>query len=252
MTKKKKDQAVVEAEQHEIERRQAIAEYNVNNMGKYWIDPDKTPTDDDIAQAKKDFDDFTDEMNKSNAYVIADAPNAKRVAQFLRDFVQNCFWTQSSWIGVLNFDAMLADFLKDFDDEKPVDLVMEYAPMQFAYLILENYAGTGIEAARHMAEINDEWVAIHDHIYELVQEFNKKVQHSNDLKDRWAMLSQGYYMTIMKADGDDAEAAEDEGEAKTETEPETSTDTGVDETAVYEGESEEIPAESPSKTGGLF
>jgi hypothetical protein len=245
MAKKKKDQAVVEAEQHEIERRQAIAEYNVNNMGKYWIDPDKTPTDDDIAQAKKDFDDFTEEMNKNNAYVIADAPNAKRVAQFLRDFVQNCFWTQSSWIGVLNFDAMLADFLKDFDDEKPVDLVMEYAPMQFAYLILENYAGTGIDAARHMAEINDEWVAIHDHIYELVQEFNKKVQHSNDLKDRWAMLSQGYYMTIMKADGEDAEAAEDE--AKAETEAESS-----DETAVYEGEpedGEEGPKEIPAPEG---
>ena len=56
MVKKKSTKALAnEVEKHEIERRKAIADFNTQNMGKYWIDPDKLPTEDDINLAKEEF-----------------------------------------------------------------------------------------------------------------------------------------------------------------------------------------------------
>ena len=47
-TDKNEATAVDQVAKLEEERRKAIAEFNVQNMGKFWIDPDKVPTDEDI------------------------------------------------------------------------------------------------------------------------------------------------------------------------------------------------------------
>ena len=47
--KKNKKEEVDAQAKAEMERREAIAQFNVSNMGKYWIDKDRIPTDDEIA-----------------------------------------------------------------------------------------------------------------------------------------------------------------------------------------------------------
>ena len=185
------------AAQKEAERRKVISEFNVNNMGKFWIDPDKTPTEDDINQAKADFEAAANALKERKDYVIADKDNALRVAKFMKEFNDNSFWTQRMFVGVLNFSDLLNEFIKNFDENDPKELSLEYSPVQYAFILFENYAGFGYDAAKHMAEIWDEYLPIYERLHELVDEYKAETQKIEDLKDRWAMMSQGYYAYVM-------------------------------------------------------
>jgi len=187
----------------EEERRKAIAEFNVQNMGKFWIDPDKVPTDEDIKNVKKEFEERTKALQEKKDYLIADKSNALRVAKFMKDFNDNSVWSQRMFVGVLNFSALMNDFIESFDENNPKDLIMEYAPTQYAFLLFENYGGVGIEAARHMAEIWDEYLPIYETLHELVDWYKNEADKCDELKEKWAMFEQGYYLHILEGTEED-------------------------------------------------
>lgn len=187
----------------EDERRKAIAEFNVQNMGKFWIDPDKVPTDEDIENVKKEFEERTKALQEKKDYLVADKSNALRVAKFMKDFNDNSVWSQRMFVGVLNFSALMNDFIENFDENNPKDLIMEYAPMQYAFLLFENYGGVGIDSARHMAEIWDEYLPIYETLHELVDWYKKEADKCDELKEKWAMFEQGYYLHILEGTEED-------------------------------------------------
>ena len=187
----------------EDERRKAIAEFNVQNMGKFWIDPDKVPTDEDIENVKKEFEERTKALQEKKDYLVADKSNALRVAKFMKDFNDNSVWSQRMFVGVLNFSALMNDFIESFDENNPKDLIMEYAPMQYAFLLFENYGGVGIDSARHMAEIWDEYLPIYETLHELVDWYKKEADKCDELKEKWAMFEQGYYLHILEGTEED-------------------------------------------------
>lgn len=211
-TKKISKKAVDEAVQLENERLNAIAAFNRENMGKFWIDATKTPTDEDVAQAKADFEDANKALQGKKDYVIADKENALRVATFLKNFVDNCFWTGRSFVGVLNFSALMKDFIDGFEKNGSPELVLEYGPMQFVYLIMENYGGIGIDSANKMAEMWDEYLPIYEKLHELIDWYNLEVHRCDNLKNRWAMFEQGYYMYILEDTEVDPTISESENE----------------------------------------
>lgn len=184
----------------------AIEEYNRSNMGEAWIDPDREPTDEDIAAAKKEFEERTKALQDKDDYLIADKSNALRVAKFIREFIANGFWAQRYYVGVINFVDYIDNFIKECEEEEK-DLTMEYGPMQFCFLMFENYAGFGYESAKRMAEMWDEYVPIYDVLRDHVEYYNKEVKECEKLKQRWGMLSQGYYLTYL--DPKDAEVPEE-------------------------------------------
>jgi hypothetical protein len=200
MAKDKKEvkDAAAQAARMEEERRKAIAEFNVQNMGKFWIDPEKTPTSEDIQQVKDEFEQRTKALQEKKDYVVADKNNALRVAKFMKEFNDNSIWTQRMFVGVLNFSALMKDFIDNFDENNPVDLVLEYAPVQYAFLVFENYGGVGIDAANHMAEIWDEYLPIYEKLHESVDWYKKEADACDALKEKWAMFEQGYYLVIME------------------------------------------------------
>lgn len=194
------NQAVLEAEKHEKMRRDAIAEFNMNNIGVYWIDPDKVPTDEDINKAKEDYETVTKNLNEKKDYVIADKTNALRVAKFLKNFVENGFWSQRGFVGVINFVTLLDEFINNFNEEDPVDLVLEFPPLQFCFIMLENYGGIGLDAALRMANMWETYVPIYEHVHELIDWHEQEANKCKELSDRWGYLSQGYYINILKDD----------------------------------------------------
>ena len=214
MAKDKKEvkDAAAQAARMEEERRKAIAEFNVQNMGKFWIDPEKTPTSEDIQQVKDEFEQRTKALQEKKDYVVADKNNALRVAKFMKEFNDNSIWTQRMFVGVLNFSALMKDFIDNFDENNPVDLVLEYAPVQYAFLVFENYGGVGIDAANHMAEIWDEYLPIYEKLHELVDWYKKEADACDALKEKWAMFEQGYYLVIMEdKETDPEDIKQDEG-----------------------------------------
>lgn len=178
------------------EKLAAIREFNMQNVGNMWIDPEKIPTEEDINTAKKDYEDRATALKNKKDYFVADKANALRVAKFLKDFIENAYWTKQFFVGVINFSEYITTFIDECEKE-PKDLVMEYGPMQFAFLMLDNRMGHGLEDAKHMAEIWDEFVPIYDTLHELDDWYKKEVETVKRLQDRWGMMAQGYYLVLL-------------------------------------------------------
>ena len=217
-TEKNVNDAASQAARLEEERRKASAEFNVQNMGKYWIDPDKVPTSEDIENVKKEFEERTKALQEKKDYIVADKNNALRVAKFMKDFNDNSLWSQRMFVGVLNFSALMNDFIEGFDENNPVDLILEYAPVQYAFLLFENYGGIGIDSARHMAEIWDEYLPIYETLHELVDGYKKEAGACDELKEKWAMFEQGYYLHVLDDTETDPREQEQPAEEKTDSE----------------------------------
>lgn len=217
-TEKNVNDAASQTARLEEERRKAIAEFNVQNMGKYWIDPDKVPTSEDIENVKKEFEERTKALQEKKDYIVADKNNALRVAKFMKDFNDNSLWSQRMFVGVLNFSALMNDFIEGFDENNPVDLILEYAPVQYAFLLFENYGGIGIDSARHMAEIWDEYLPIYETLHELVDWYKKEADTCDKLKEKWAMFEQGYYLHVLDDTETDPRESEHPVEEKTDIE----------------------------------
>lgn len=185
------------AEQAAAQRLAAIREFNMQNTGELWIDPEKIPTQEDIDWAKKEFEDKTIALRDKRDYLVADKDNALRVAKFLKKFIENCFWTQRYFVGVINFSELITAKIAELEKE-PADLVLEYPPLQFCYLMLENYAGKGLEAAKEMAAMNDEYVPIYDTIRDHIEWYNKEAKLCEAYKQRWGMFAQGYWLVLLE------------------------------------------------------
>lgn len=203
MLKKEVKKAAKEAEKKEQERRMAIADFNVNQMGKLWIDPDKIPTDEDIENAKKDYEEFTKSLQEKNSYIIADEHNALRVAKFMQTVIDRMPWKGREFVGVLNFHALVEDFVKNFDENNPVPFVLDYGAMQFAAMMFKNFGGVGSESAEWFGENWEEFLPIHDKLYEHTNWCDLQYKKSENLKQRWAAMAQGYYMVILEGNDED-------------------------------------------------
>lgn len=224
---KKNTKAVAEAaEKQAAQRLAAIREFNMNNAGDLWIDPDRVPTEDEVNEAKKDFEERTIALRDKKDYLIADSTNALRVAKFMKNFIENAFWTQRYFVGVINFSEYINGFIAECEKEAK-DLVLEYGPMQFAYLMFENYAGKGIEDAKKMAEMWDEYIPIYDTLRTHVEWYNNEVKECERLKQRWGMLAQGYYLVLLNPENDEAPNAEPESAPVTEDPVETVSEESV-------------------------
>ena len=210
MAKKKEkvaDVATQNAEKAAAQRLAAIQEFNRQNAGEAWIDAERVPTEEEINTAKEDYEKRTIALRDKNDYLVADEANALRVAKFLKKFIENGFWTQRYFVGVINFSDYITKFIAELEGtpeqeavKKP--LVMEYGPLQFCYLMLENYAGHGLEDAKKMAEMWDEYIPIHDTIRDHIEWYNNEVKMCEALKQRWGMLAQGYFLVLLNSENE--------------------------------------------------
>ena len=210
MAKKKEkvaDVATQQAERAAAQRLAAIQEFNRQNAGEAWIDAERIPTEEEINAAKEDYEKRTIALRDKADYLVADEDNALRVAKFLKKFVESGFWTQRYFVGVINFSEYITKFITDLEGtpeqeavRKP--LTMEYGPLQFCYLMLENYAGHGLEDAKKMAEMWDEYVPIYDTIREHIEWYNNEVKMCEALKQRWGMLAQGYFLVLLTSENE--------------------------------------------------
>lgn len=207
---KKRKETRNEAELLAAERAKYIRDFNLNNAGKMRIEPDKVPTEDDIKNAKEEYEARVKKLQEKKDYFIADKTNALRVANFLKTYNETNIWvgtpSQPLFVGVLNFHEYITKFIEECEKE-PKDLVMEYGPMQFCFVSFNNYCGQGLQGANHMAEIWDEFIAIYDVLRDNVELYKSEVDACNTLNDRWALMSQGFYAVIL--DVDESQAVED-------------------------------------------
>lgn|SRR5574344_233751 len=209
MAKRKKEveAAAADAAAQQSERLSTIRDFNMNSNGEFWIDPNKVPTEDDVAAAKKDFEDAVEALQNKKDYLVADEANALRVAEFLHNFIHDGFWSGQFFRGVVNFEGYITGFINECM-KKPKALVMEYGPMQFCEVMLENFIGKGYDDAAQMAEIWDEYVPIYDTLKDHTTWYEGEIAKIKKLQQRWGLFTQGYYAVILSEDGTGDPAAQ--------------------------------------------
>lgn len=128
-----------------------------NNMrekfGEFIEVLDEDATDEDIAAARKDFE---DEVKKyqNKTYLISGAEDglALKYAEFLKEFNTNYNeWTKGSWRGIIRFDKVISKHIEELkaDTDKPFEV--DYQTLIFLYNAMGNPKGMGLASAKAMA-----------------------------------------------------------------------------------------------------
>ena len=118
-----------------------------------WIEVfDEEATPEDVANAKKEFD---DEVAKyaNQTYVIMDQ-GALEYAELLKNWNATLnHWEKGTWKGMIMFDKVISELIEKYKADHTLPLEVDYATLMYLYQTMSNPAGTGLESARAMAEL---------------------------------------------------------------------------------------------------
>lgn len=118
-----------------------------------WIEVfDEEATPEDVANAKKEFD---DEVAKyaNQTYVIMDQ-GALEYAELLKNWNATLnHWEKGTWKGMIMFDKVISELIEKYKADNTLPLEVDYATLMYLYQTMSNPAGTGLESARAMAEL---------------------------------------------------------------------------------------------------
>jgi len=183
----------------------------VNNYNKAYTDRKmlyREPKQEEIEALRDRMQKIKDDRN-ARTYLIADAANAHRVVDFLEDFNTNkVFWGKDMWKGIVEFDKVLKTWQEENKDKNDVEFSLDFPAMFYCYTVMNNPAGAGLESAKYMASIEDEFNAILNVLNEYVDDFNKEQEKFKLLNDVYETMLQGY-MVILN-DDEELSKVEDE------------------------------------------
>lgn len=155
---------------------------------------------------QEEIDALRDRMQKmkldrnSMTYLIADAPNAHRVVDFLLDYNTNkVFWGKDMWKGIIEFDKILKTWKENANGED-VEFRLDFAAMFYCYTIMNNPAGSGLESALYMESIEKEYNAIVEVLNGYVDDWNKEQELFKKLNDVYETMLQGYMIVLNEDD----------------------------------------------------
>lgn len=143
-------------EQKEYARMTVRKEFN-ENFSKWATIADENATDEDIAKAKADFEEAVEETKK-RTYTIAKAEGgcALRAAVLLKQWNMHLnAWQNGEWRGVAALNKYLDEKIDELEDNKDLDLVVDYQTLVFLYNTMSRPVGYGLETATMMAKFEN-------------------------------------------------------------------------------------------------
>lgn len=153
-TEKTDDLGIPELTEEQKQYARITVRQEFNKKFSKWAEIDPVDaTDDDIAEVKKDFDDCVEE-NKNKKYLIAthDDGLALKTAEFLKLWnTEFNTWEKGSWRGLIHFDRVISDIIKELKDDDTKDFEIDYSTLIFLYQSMGEPKGIGLETARKMA-----------------------------------------------------------------------------------------------------
>ena len=91
------------------------------------------------------------EANKT--YVIAEK-DALAFAELLKKWNATMnHWEKGTWKGMLMFDKVISEAIEKYKADATLPFEVDYATLMYLYQTMSNPAGTGLESARAMAEL---------------------------------------------------------------------------------------------------
>ena len=182
----------------------------VNNYNKAYEDRKmlyREPKQEEIEALRARMQKMREDRN-SMTYLIADAPNAHRVVDFLLDYNTNkVFWGKDMWKGIIEFDKILKTWKENANGED-VEFRLDFAAMFYCYTVMNNPAGKGLESALYMESIENEYNAIVDVLNGYVEDWNNEQEKFKKLNDVYETMLQGYMIVLN--DDEESSSVEDE------------------------------------------
>ena len=201
--RKKKSRAALTKEQ--IYRRNLVNNYNKAYDDRKMLY--REPKQEEIDALRERMQKMKTDRN-SMTYLIADAPNAHRVVDFLLEYNTNkVFWGKDMWKGIIEFDKILKTWKENANGED-VEFRLDFAAMFYCYTVMNNPAGAGLESALYMESIEKEYNAIVDVLNGYVDDWNKEQEKFKKLNDVYETMLQGYMIVLN--DDEDSNVVEDE------------------------------------------
>lgn len=195
MAKKK---TLTKDEKIALERAQLIEQYNKENAGVSRLE-NEPATEDDVNAAKKAYEDAQTAFN-SQTYVIADKPNALRVAKFLKNWNEKyAVWEKDQWVGVVKFDSLIADYIGKLEAEE-TDLVVDYNTLIYLDVLMMRPAGRGLESAEEMESMNEEYNKILECVDDRKNEVFEQQRKIRQLQDVWGAATCGFKIHYLTED----------------------------------------------------
>jgi len=123
-------------------------------FGKWMEVYDEEATKEDIEKAKSEFDEEVKKYSDVN-YMIIDTDPVPYVELLIKWNETYNYWEKGQWKGVIMFDKIMRDTLKDLkkNPEKPFEV--DYQTLMYMYQAMSNPSGHGIKSAKAMAEFEN-------------------------------------------------------------------------------------------------
>lgn len=134
--------------------RKQIRESLREKFDKWMTVYDEDATDDDIKQAKDEFD-AEIEIYQNKMYTIMEK-DAKAFAELARNW-NNKFahWENGSWKGVAMFNKVMTEQIEKYEKDPSLPFEVDYSTLMYMYQIMGQPSGYGLESAMAMAEFEN-------------------------------------------------------------------------------------------------
>jgi len=120
-----------------------------------WIEVlDEDATQEDIDEAKKEFDEEV-KQHQNQEYTVIEK-DALPYAEMLKTWNEQCNnWENGEWKGVIVFDRVISEIIEKLKANPEGGLVVDYATVMYLYKVMSSPKGRGLEAARQMAKFEN-------------------------------------------------------------------------------------------------
>jgi hypothetical protein len=154
------------------------------------------PTEEEIALAKQEFDKVGAEWTKT-IYKIGKPEDAQELCDYLGHFLRNRFlWQKDAWMGAIRLNDELKAAEIAFKGKQDAHFELGYQALEFSYFVLSNSGGVGLQAALDFESENKVFIKLALALEEQLDGARKKLKEVEFLQQRWAAMSQGYYLEL--------------------------------------------------------
>lgn len=171
-----------------------IKDENVEKCEAIAQEFENKPTQEEIEQYEADLKAACDEYQQMPPFVVGEGEEGLTLLETALFYNNEVYtWKGDEWQGVIRFNEMFTEQLKEFHAGTRTKFEMDVVVVQWLYYILTNMTGKGLDDAIVIDGMLDEFRLL----AERVSEFHEEVKDINEqlrfLQDRVAAAYQGFY-----------------------------------------------------------
>lgn len=168
-------------------------EFSAANQTQKDPSQGKKPSDEEVAAAKKEFEDAIEDFN-NGIWQVGEEKDAQQITDYLVNFIHNkVFWYKDGWQGVLKFNEEIQKRKDELNNGDRNALELTWQALEFIFHSMSNPGGIGLESARLMQEENETYTFVMEKVGESLQTARDTLNNIENLQQKWASMSQGFY-----------------------------------------------------------